>query len=129
MNIPLNPVYLNAANPIDQVPIISKVIVVLRRKNQDHFGFDAREFDAEIVIPVSDSVESTLAKLRQALDLHEESDLNNFDPVILITGSSQNWSKRTVNVDPTIDAILTSVEQSLAHADNQAGLNKVAPAP
>lgn len=128
MNVPLNPEYLDAVNAVEQVAEISKVIIVLKRKNQDSFGFDAREVDAEITVPVmNESLDSTIDKLYQALELNMPKDASDIDPVILIKGVNQNWSQRTVNVDPSIDAIIESVRASLTHTDNQAGLVKPAP--
>lgn len=75
----------------------AKIIIAMNRLGNDHFGFNQSAMNSEIVVSLSGKLESILNKLYQGLKLYTD-DLQSYDPVVVIVGSCQDWTNRTVNL-------------------------------
>lgn len=109
----------------------AKIIIAMNRLGNDHFGFNQNAMNSEIVVSLSGELESILDKLYQGLKLYAD-DLQSYDPVVIIAGSYQDWTNRTVNLkDCSIDNIINHVRSILTKAENAHAFkihNPVAPA-
>lgn len=107
----------------------AKIIIAMNRLSNDHFGFNQNAINSEIVVSLSGKLESILNKLYQGLKLYAD-DLQFYDPVVVIAGSYQDWTNRTVNLkECSIDDIIDYVRTVLTKPENKHAFKIVNPSP